>query len=195
MRVVGPAHVPGQRPEVDLGGLRPGRGRSARRRPARRRSAASLGSGAPLRGPRASRPSPSARRPAPSAAPASRRRAAPTRWSAGTRASSRKTSLKWALAGDLADRPDLDAGLAHRAPEERDAPVLGDVPVGAGDEHPVLGLLAARRPHLLAVDDPLVAVALGPGLQAGEVGAGAGLGVQQAHRHVVEQQAAGGSAP
>ena len=59
------------------------------------------------------------------------------------------------VTGGLAERPHLDAGLAHGQEEERDAPVLGDVPVGAGDEQPVVGVAAARRPHLLAVHDPL----------------------------------------
>ena len=58
--------------------------------------------------------------------------------------------------------------------------MLGLVGVGAGDEHAHVGDLAARGPHLLAVDDPLVAVLDRPRLQAGEVGAGAGLGEQLA---------------
>jgi hypothetical protein len=37
-----------------------------------------------------------------------------------------------------------------------------------------------RRPHLLAVDDPLVAVAHGAGGETGDVGAGAGLAEQLA---------------
>ena len=93
-----------------------------------------------------------------------------------------------AVAGDLAQRPHLDAGLAHGEEEERDAPVLGLVPVGAGDEQRVVGLGGARRPHLLAVDHPFVAVPGGRGLQPGQVGAGPRFGVQQAHPHVGQQQ-------
>src|SRR5205823_13094983 len=63
-----------------------------------------------------------------------------------------------------------------------DALVLRGVRVGAGDEHPTVGRTGAAGPHLLAVDDPLVAVAHGPGLQAGEVGAGARLAEQLAPR-------------
>ena len=37
--------------------------------------------------------------------------------------------------------------------------VLGHVPVGAGEEHAVVGVVGARAPQLLPVDDPLVAVA------------------------------------
>ena len=52
---------------------------------------------------------------------------------------------------------------------------LGDVGVGAREQHAEVGPVAARRPHLLPVDDPLVAVELGTGVEPGEVGAGAGL--------------------
>ena len=86
------------------------------------------------------------------------------------------------VAVHLAQRPHLDAGLAHGHHEERDAPVLGDVPVGAGQQHPVGGPVRGRVPHLLAVHDPLVAVALGPGRQAGEVRAAARFGEQLAPR-------------
>ena len=57
---------------------------------------------------------------------------------------------------------------------------FGDVGVGAGDQLAPLGELGARAPHLLAVDDPLVAVALGAAAERGEVRAGAGLGEQLA---------------
>ena len=94
------------------------------------------------------------------------------------------------VTGGLAQGPDLDAGLLHREPEERNALVLGGVEVGAGDEQGVLGLAGARRPHLLAVDDPLVAVALGPGLDAGQVGACPRFGVEQAHVEGAEHERA-----
>ena len=77
------------------------------------------------------------------------------------------------VAGHLHQRADLDAGLVHVDGELGDALVLGHVGVGAGDEHADVGGLAERGPHLLAVDDPLVAVLDGPGGEAGEVGAGA----------------------
>ncbi len=65
--------------------------------------------------------------------------------------------------------------------EERgDAAVLRHVGVGAGEQQAPVAVVRARRPHLLAVDDPLVAVAVGAGAQPGEVGAGAGLGEQLA---------------
>ena len=53
--------------------------------------------------------------------------------------------------------------------------MLGLVGVGARDEHPPTGDVRERGPHLLAVDDPLVTVADGPGREARDVGAGAGL--------------------
>ena len=58
--------------------------------------------------------------------------------------------------------------------------VLGHVRVGAHDEQAPAGDVGQGGPHLLAVDDPLVAVAHALGRQAGEVGAGAGLGEQLA---------------
>ncbi len=48
--------------------------------------------------------------------------------------------------------------------------MLRHVPVGAGQQHAVVGVVGARVPHLLAVDDPLVAVELGAGGEPGEVG-------------------------
>ena len=52
--------------------------------------------------------------------------------------------------------------------------------VGAGDEHAPIAQVGERVPHLLAVDDPLVAVADCLGGEAGEVAAGAGLTEQLA---------------
>ena len=91
----------------------------------------------------------------------------PRRWSSGTRTSVKNTSLNDGAAGHLAQRPDLDAGRVHVDDEAGEALVLGQVGVGAADDLADVAVLRARGPHLLAVDDPLVAVALGPGLQAG----------------------------
>ena len=66
-------------------------------------------------------------------------------------------------------------GRLHVHQEVGDAAVLGRVRVGAGEhEHPV-GVVRAGGPDLLAVDDVVVAVADGAGLERGEVGAGARL--------------------
>ena len=58
--------------------------------------------------------------------------------------------------------------------------MLRDVGVGAGDEHAAVGDVRQRVPHLLAVHDPLVAVADRSRREAGEVGARAGLGEELA---------------
>ena len=76
------------------------------------------------------------------------------------------------VAGHLLERAHVDAVLEHVEGEVGDALVLGHVGVGAGQQHAEVGVLAPRGPHLLAVDDPLVAVPDGPGLQAGQVRAG-----------------------
>ena len=94
------------------------------------------------------------------------------------------------VAVHLAQRPDLDAGLVHRQHEVRDALVLGHVPVGAGQQHAVVGVVGAGVPHLLAVDDPLVAVALGPGRESGEVGAAPRLAEELAPDVLAEQRRA-----
>ncbi len=79
------------------------------------------------------------------------------------------------LAGDLAQRPHLDALALHVEREVGHALVLGRVGVGAGDEHAVVGEVGQGVPHLLAIHDPLVAVTDRTGAEAGEVGAGARL--------------------
>ena len=83
-------------------------------------------------------------------------------------------------AGHLAQRADLDARRPHVDDEAGEALVLGQVGVGAGDDLADVAVLGTRRPHLLPVEDPLLAVALGAGLQAGEVAPGARLGEQLA---------------
>ena len=77
---------------------------------------------------------------------------------------------------DLLDRADLDARLLHGAEQVGDALVLRCVRVGAGQHEDVVGENGLGGPDLLAVDDPLVAVEHGLGLEAGQVGAGVGLG-------------------
>ena len=63
------------------------------------------------------------------------------------------------LAGDLAQRPDLDRVLLHVHQEVGQALVLRRLGVGARDEHAPLRVLRAAGPDLLAGDDPAVAVA------------------------------------
>ncbi len=80
------------------------------------------------------------------------------------------------LAGDLAQRPDLDGVLLHVHQEVGEALVARRVLVRARDEHAPLGVVRERRPDLLARDDPLVAVAHRARLERGEVGARLRLG-------------------
>ena len=58
--------------------------------------------------------------------------------------------------------------------------MLGGLGVGAGGEPAVVGVVALGGEDLLAVDDEIVAVLHGGGLERGEVAAGAGLGVAEA---------------
>jgi hypothetical protein len=76
---------------------------------------------------------------------------------------------------DLLDRPRLHARALHVDDEVGEALVLGRVGVGPRDDHPVAGVVGAGAPDLLAVDDPLVAVAHRGGAEAGEVRSGGGL--------------------
>ena len=58
------------------------------------------------------------------------------------------------LVGDLAQRPHLDARVAHVDDEVGDALVLRRVGIGAGEAHAPVGELRVARPHLLAVEQP-----------------------------------------
>ena len=87
----------------------------------------------------------------------------------------------------LGDAADLDAGLAHRHEQVRDALVLRRVGIGAGEQEAVVGVVAAGRPDLLPVDDPLVAVEHGRRLQAGQVGARVGLAEALAPAHLAAE--------
>ncbi len=75
------------------------------------------------------------------------------------------------LAGDLAQRPHLDAGRVHVDDEVREVPVARPLGVALRDEDAEVGDVRERRPDLLAVDDVDVAAALGARAAGGEVGA------------------------
>ena len=117
----------------------------------------------------------------------------PRRWSSGTRTSLKKTSLNDGAAGHLAQRPHLDAGRLHVDDEAGEAAVLRLVGIGAADDLADVAVLRAGRPHLLTGDHPLVAVALGPGLETGEVGARARLAEQLAADDVAAVHARAGT--
>ncbi len=57
----------------------------------------------------------------------------------------------------------------------RDTPVLGRVGVGASDQDPELGMVGARGPDLLTVDNPFIAVPDCSGGERGQIRPGAGL--------------------
>ena len=82
----------------------------------------------------------------------------------------------------LPHRADGDPGRAHVDKEGRAPLVLGDVPVGAGQEDAPVGVVGGRRPDLVAGDQPAVAVLRGHrgGGHRGQVGAGVGLAEQLA---------------
>src|SRR5690606_21848919 len=87
--------------------------------------------------------------------------------------------VELAVPGDLDDGPHLDPRLAHGHEQVGDAGVAagGVARPGAGEDEAPVGPEGVRRPHLLAVDHPLVAVELGPGGDVGQVAPRAGLGV------------------
>src|SRR5581483_2282303 len=85
------------------------------------------------------------------------------------------------LAGGAGPDPELvfqlangEAGPVLLDHEAADAAVPGG-PVGLGEDHVVVRDPGVGDPLLAAVDDPLVAVPLGPGRHRGDVGAGLGL--------------------
>ena len=86
------------------------------------------------------------------------------------------------LTGHLAQRAHLDAGRVHVQGEVGEALVLGRLGIGPGHQHAPVGDVGQGVPHLLPGDHPLVAVADGPGGQAGQVRAGPGLAEQLAPR-------------
>ena len=136
-----------------------------------------------------------ARRRACPSPPATRRRRAPTTWSAARAGAGEEHLVELAVAGDLHDRADLDAGLVHRHEQVRDALVLRRVPVGAGEDEAPLGPVGERCPDLLPVDDPLAGrfVEVRLGLHVGEVGAGVGLAVALAPQLGRRPRSPGGS--
>ena len=86
------------------------------------------------------------------------------------------------MARHLDQRTHVDALLVHVEREPGDALVLRQVRVRPGDEHAQIRDRTERRPDLLAVDGPLVAVELGLAGQTRQVGTGAGLTEELAPR-------------
>ena len=107
----------------------------------------------------------------------------PTTLSFGQRASVKNTSQNSAVPSGWVMPRTSTPGWLHRHEQVGDALVLGRVRVGAGEQEAVVGVVALGGPHLLAVDDPLVAVEHGRRLQAGQVGARVGLAEALAPAH------------
>ncbi|MCY1414794.1 hypothetical protein D9M71_302530 [compost metagenome] len=80
-----------------------------------------------------------------------------------------------AVEGD--DRPHADAGRGHVDQQEGNAALLLRLGVGAHQAEDPVGVLAEGGPGLLAVDHVVVTLAHRAGLQRGQVGTGARLGV------------------
>ena len=68
-------------------------------------------------------------------------------------------------------------GLVHRHQQVREPVVSLAALLGAAHDEAPVRPLRERRPHLLPVDDPLVALTARPGLHVRQVGAGVRLGV------------------
>ena len=80
--------------------------------------------------------------------------------------------VEFSLARDLSERANLDARSVHVEHEIGEAPVLGEIGIAAGDEHPPTREVGHGRPHLLPVDDPFLTVSDGSSSQTGDVRAG-----------------------
>ena len=89
----------------------------------------------------------------------------------GVRAPAKKTSLNSDVPVICTIGRISMPGGVHADQQERDALVLRRVAVGAGEHEAPVAPVRQRRPHLLAVDHPLVAVdaASGSGLHVGQV--------------------------
>lgn len=78
------------------------------------------------------------------------------------------------LAAQRVHRSDLDARRVGGDEEHREAAVRAVLTARARQREDVLRDVGRRRPHLLAVDDPVVAVAARLGARGGDVRAGSG---------------------
>ena len=87
-------------------------------------------------------------------------------------------------AGDQANRLHGDAGLVHGEEQEADALVFRDIGVRAHEAEDPVRELGAGRPDLLAVHEEVVALVLGAGAQARQVGPGTRFRVALAPPHL-----------
>ena len=83
--------------------------------------------------------------------------------------------VKRRVAVHLLERLHVDTGLLHVDHEIRQPLVLGRVPIGAGEQQAVVGMMRTGRPHLLSVDDPEISLQIRACGGAGEIGTAARL--------------------
>src|SRR5271167_1493657 len=79
------------------------------------------------------------------------------------------------MAIHLLERLHVDTGLLQIDHEIRESLVLGRVPVGAGEQQTVVGMMRTGGPHFLSVDDPEISLQVRAGGGAGEIGTAARL--------------------
>ena len=94
------------------------------------------------------------------------------------------------MAVHLAQGLHIDAWLFDIDDEKTEAMVLRHIPVGARQQQPVLRVMGAGGPDLLAVDDPLVPLEIGPRRRAGKIGTAARLAEQLAPSVLASQDPA-----
>ena len=111
----------------------------------------------------------------------------PTTFVTGTRTSSRNTSAKWASPVIWRSGRGSMPGVRHVDEQVGDPLALRHIGIGSDEEDPPLGPRHRRRPHLLAGDHELVAVADRTGAEGGEIRSGTGLGEQLAPQLVAPQ--------
>ena len=99
----------------------------------------------------------------------------PSTFSTGHLDAGEEDLVELRLAGDLAQRPHLDAGRLHVDDQVREPGVALRGRIAAGDEDAPVGDVRVRRPHLLAVDDEVRAFEPRARAHGREVGACAGL--------------------
>ena len=91
-----------------------------------------------------------------------------------------KHLVEGCVAVHLLQLPHFHAALAHVEDEIRQSLVLRGIPVRAREQQAVVGVVGARGPDLLAIDDPVLAVEVGARSSTGEIGPAAGFAEQLA---------------
>ena len=82
---------------------------------------------------------------------------------------SQQNFVELGITGQLAEWKDRDAGGVHVAHEEGQTGLLRDVRSGPGQQEAPSGDVCERRPHLVTVDAPTLAVLDGKGAHGREI--------------------------